>query len=67
VFILRLAVTSALIYVGFALAVEVALFSVVKMTGSSLIMASKFGWFIFFGVFWLISFWIAFRISPFSH
>jgi hypothetical protein len=68
VIILRLAVTSALIYVGFALAVEVALFSLAKMTGgSSLVMASKLGWFIFFGVFWLVSFWIAFRMSPFSH
>jgi hypothetical protein len=66
VIILKLAVTSALIYVGFALAIEVALFSLAKMTGSSSLAMSKPLWFVFFGVFWLASFGIAFRMSPFS-
>jgi len=67
VIILRLAVTSALIYVGFALAAEVALFCVAKIAGGYLVGASRFGWFAFFGIFWLASFWIAYRMSPFSH
>jgi hypothetical protein len=64
--VLRLAIISAAIYVGLALAVEIALFSVAKIRGGSGIYMSRPMWFIFFGVFWLISFWMAFRMSPFS-
>jgi hypothetical protein len=63
--ILRLGLVSALIYVGFTLTVEIALFALAKLTGSSFFGASKPGWFIFFGVLWFVSFWIAFRLSPF--
>jgi len=63
--ILKLGLVSALIYVGFALAIEVALFTVAKLTGGSGLFASRPGWFILFGVLWFVSFWIAFRMSPF--
>jgi len=68
--ILRLALVSALIYVGFALAIEVALFVALfilaKIHGSSsFFMSRPSGWFLFFGVLWFVSFWIAYRISPF--
>jgi len=63
--ILRLALVSALIYVGFALAIDVTLFIFAKINGSSGIFMSRPGWFVFFGVFWFVSFWIAFRMSPF--
>ncbi len=63
--ILRLGLVSALIYVGFALAVEIAQFTLANVTGSSFLGASKLGWFVFFGVMWFVSFWIAFRMSPF--
>jgi len=63
--ILRLAFVSALIYVGFAIAIEVWLFVATKMWGSATIFATRTGWFVLFGIFWLISFSIAFRLSPF--
>ena len=64
--ILRLGLVSALIYVGFALAIEVALFVFAKIYGSSSIFVSRpGGWFVFFGVLWFVSFWIAYRMSPF--
>jgi hypothetical protein len=63
--ILRLALVSALIYAGFALAIEVVLFSLAKIKGGSSLFMSRPGWFVFFGVLWFFSFWIAFRISPF--
>jgi hypothetical protein len=62
--ILRLGLVSALIYVGFALAVEVALIFLARLKGSASLFASRPGWFVFFGVLWVASFWIAFRISP---
>jgi hypothetical protein len=64
VIILRLAVVSALIYVGFAFAIEVTLLSLARMRGGVIFGMSKPLWFVFFGVFWFISFYIAFRISP---
>jgi hypothetical protein len=63
--ILRLGLVSALIYVGFAFVVEVALVALAKLTGGSSLSASRPGWFVFFGGLWLVSFWIAFRLSPF--
>jgi hypothetical protein len=63
--ILRLGLVSALIYVGFALAIEVALLILAKLTGGSSLSPSKPGWFVFFGALWLVSFSIAFRMSPF--
>jgi hypothetical protein len=63
--ILRLALVSALIYVGFALAIEIALFTLAKSTGGSLLGASRPGWFVLFGVLWFFSFLIAFCISHF--
>ena len=62
--ILRLALVSALIYVGFALVIEVALLILAKLAGGYIFMAPKLGWFVFFGVLWFISFWIALRFSP---
>lgn len=62
--ILRLAVVSALIYVGFAVAIEVWVSVTVKMGNAVTITASKAGWYVLFGIFWLISFSIAFRLSP---
>ena len=63
--ILRLGLVSALIYVGLALAVEIALFTLAKLKGCYSLWASKPGWFVFFGVLWFVSFWIALRMSPF--
>ncbi len=68
--ILRLALVSALIYVGFALAIEVALFVALLILakihgGSSIFISRPGGWFVFFGLLWFVSFWIAYRISPF--
>jgi len=63
--ILRLGLVSALIYVGFAFVVEVALVALAKLTGGSSLSASRPGWFVFFGGLWLVCFWIAFRMSPF--
>ena len=63
--VLRLAVVSALIYVGFAVAIEGWLFVATKVWGSATMLATKTGWFALFGIFWLISFWIAFRLSSF--
>ena len=64
--ILRLALVSALIYVGFALAIEVALFILAKIhAGYGIFMSTPGGWFLFFGVLWFVSFWIAYRMSPF--
>jgi hypothetical protein len=66
--ILRLPLVSALIYVGLALAVEVGLMVLSRIYGVTSLFASRPGWFAFFGVFWFISFWIAFRFSPlFKH
>jgi|HubBroStandDraft_2_1064218.scaffolds.fasta_scaffold1167534_1 hypothetical protein len=63
--ILRLGLVSGVIYVGFALAIEVALMILARLKGSSSFGASRPGWFVFFGVLWFASFWIAFRMSPF--
>ncbi len=63
--ILRLALVSALIYVGFALTVEVGLMILSRVYGGAGLFMSRPRWFVFFGVFWFISFWIAFRLSPF--
>ena len=64
--ILRLALLTALIYVGFALAIEVALFILAKIHGGcGIFMSRPGGWFLFFGVLWLVSFLIAYRMSPF--
>ena len=64
--ILRLALVSALIYVGFAFAIEIALLSLMTIRGIAGLHMSRPALFVFFGVFWFISFWIAFRMSPFS-
>jgi hypothetical protein len=64
--ILRLAVFSALIYVGFALAIEIVVFTLAKIRGSFGILMPTPTWYAFLGLFWLVSFWIAFRVSSFA-
>jgi hypothetical protein len=64
---LRLALVSAAIYVAFAIAIEVAFLVIARTRGVWGFYAPKAGWFVLFGVLWLVSFWIAWRTSPLAN
>jgi len=62
--ILRMALTSAALYVVLVFFVDRALLLTARYKGSAGIYMSRPSWFVFFAASWTVSFWLAYWISP---
>ena len=61
-FYTKLAIITCAFYLGFSILLDAALFGIALWKGGASITATKTGWIVFFGISWLISFLLSWRI-----